>query len=192
MNKIALAVLLTLLVVIGINNLGDIIFHEETLEANAYPIEVEMAAADAGAAAEVEEKGPTLAALLQDVSAEDGEKVFKKCKACHTADEGGKNGTGPNLWNIVGREKASVAGFGYSDALVAKGGAWTYEDLDHFLTKPKDFVPGTKMAFAGLKKAEDRAELILYLRSLSASPMGLPAVEEVTEAVEAAVEGEVQ
>ena len=191
LNKIALAVLLTLLVVIGINNLGGIIFHDEQLEANAYPIEVEMAAADAGAAVE-EEKGPTLAALLTTVDAADGEKVFKKCKACHTVEEGGKNGTGPNLWDIVGRAKASVAGFGYSDAMTAKGGNWTFEDLDHFLTKPKDFVPGTKMAFAGLKKPEDRAELILYLRSLSASPKDLPAVEEVVEeaaeAVEAAVE----
>ncbi|WP_321397169.1 cytochrome c family protein [Emcibacter sp.] len=180
MNKIALAVLLTLLVVIGINNLGEIVFHEEELEANAYPVEVEMAAADTGEEA-VAEEGPSLAALLASASAADGEKVFKKCKACHTAEEGGKNGTGPNLWAIVGRDKASHEGFGYSDAMTAKGGSWTYEDLDHFLTKPKDFIPGTKMAFAGLKKGTDRAELIAYLRSLSATPMDLPAVEEVAE-----------
>ncbi|MFC7048832.1 c-type cytochrome [Emcibacter nanhaiensis] len=195
MNKIALAVLVTLLVVIGINNLGEIVFHEEHLEANAYPIEVEMAAADTGAAVE-EEKGPTLAALLATASAADGEKVFKKCKACHTAEEGGKNGTGPNLWGIVGRPKGSHEGFGYSDAMHAKGGNWTYEDLDHFLTKPKDFVPGTKMAFAGLKKPEDRAELIMFLHTLSNNPLPLPAVEEVAdqaagdaaEAVDAAAE----
>ncbi|WP_138379196.1 c-type cytochrome [Luteithermobacter gelatinilyticus] len=185
LNKIALAVLVTLLVIIGFNNLGDIIFHEEPLEKHAYPIEVEMAAVDTGGEA-VEEEGPSLAQLLAEASVEKGQKVFKKCQACHTVEEGGRNGTGPNLWNVVGRPKGAVAGFGYSDALLATGGNWTYEDLDRFLAKPRDFIPGTKMAFAGLKRDSDRADVILYLRSLSHDQLALP---EVGETAEAAAEG---
>lgn len=189
LNKIAAAVLLLLLIVIGIGKISDGVFKEAPLEANAYPIEVEVAAVSGPATAEVVEEGPSLAELLSVASVDKGQSVFKKCKACHTLDNGGKNGTGPNLWNGVGRAKGQVAGFKYSNALLEKGGDWTYENLDAFLKKPKDYVPGTKMAFAGLKKATDRAAVIAYMRTYADAPLDLPVVEAapVEEVVEEAV-----
>ena len=175
LNKIAMALLLTVLIMFGIFGLTDYIFDEEKLASNAYPIEVEAAADDAVVDDAVEE-GPSFAELLAVASVDKGETVFKQCKACHTSDQGGKNLVGPNLWNVVGRTKASVDGFSYSDGMTNKGGAWTYDDLDAFLQKPSDFVEKTKMSFAGLKKASDRAAVIVLLRSLSDAPVDLPAV----------------
>ena len=116
----------------------------------------------------------TVAALLASADAGDGKKVFKKCKACHTVDKGGAHKLGPNLWDVVGRAKAGAAGYKFSGALAGLGGAWTFEDLDAYLAKPRAFAPGTKMTFAGVRKAADRAAVILYLRSLSDSPKPLP------------------
>lgn len=118
--------------------------------------------------------GSELAALLESGDAGAGEKVFRKCKACHTIDKDGGNRIGPNLWNVVGRDKASVEGFSYSDALSGLGGAWTYEDLSAYLEDSKGFAPGNRMSFAGLKKPEDRANVILYLREHSDQPPALP------------------
>jgi cytochrome c len=126
------------------------------------------------AAAAEGDGGGDLSALLASADPADGEKVFKKCKACHTPEQGGPNRVGPNLWNVVGGPKAAHEGFSYSDAMKGLGGDWTYADLDAYLTKPKDFAPGTKMSFAGLKKPEDRAAVISYLRTLSDSPKPLP------------------
>lgn len=182
-NKIVMAFLLTILVVFGISGLTEIVYEDHELESNAYPIEVKTAEA-ASDDADEEEQGPTLASLLAASSADKGEKVFKKCKACHTVDNGGKNLVGPNLWNVVGRAKGSVESFAYSGGMTAKGGDWSYEDLDAFLKKPKDFIDGTKMSFAGLKKPADRAAIIAYLRSLSDAPMDLPA--KAAETVDAA------
>ena len=99
---------------------------------------------------------------------------MKQCFTCHTIDKGGPNKVGPNQWNIVGRKKASHEGFSYSSALQAKGGDWTYEDIDHMIYKPQAFVRGTKMAFAGLPKEQDRADVIAYLRTMSDNPPPLP------------------
>jgi cytochrome c len=95
-----------------------------------------------------------------------GAKIFNKCKACHSADQGGPNKVGPNLWDIVGRAKASHAGFNYSDALQAKGGDWTLPDLAAFLHKPKEYVPGTKMIFPGISDSADLSDLLAYLNTL--------------------------
>ena len=135
------------------------------------------------AAPEKEEPVAPLAVLLAEGDMAAGEKVFKKCAACHTAEQGGANKVGPNLWGIVGHAPASVAGFAYSDAMSGKGGTWTLESLNEFLADPKGVVPGTKMSFAGIKKPDQRADLLLYLRSLSASPVPLP--EPTVEASEA-------
>ncbi len=116
----------------------------------------------------------TVTALLASADAGDGKKVFRKCKACHTADKGGRHRVGPNLWDVVGRAKAGAGGYRFSGALAGLGGTWTFEDLDAFLARPKAFAPGTKMTFRGVKKAADRAALIAYLRSLSDSPKPLP------------------
>ncbi len=189
LNKIALALLLTVLVIFGIGSLTDVIFEEQQLASHSYPVEMEAEATEmeveapvATADVEAEEQEPSLGHLLAAASVEAGEKVFKKCKACHTTDNGGKNLVGPNLWNVVGRTIGGVDGFAYSDGMKEKGGVWTYEKLDAFLKKPGDFVNKTKMSFAGLKKAEDRADVIVLLRSLSDAPLDLPAAaEEETE-----------
>ncbi len=116
----------------------------------------------------------TVLALLASADAGDGRKIFRKCKACHTADKGGAHKVGPNLWEVVGRAKAAAGGYKFSGALAGLGGAWTFADLDAFLAKPKAFAPGTRMTFNGVRKAADRAAVIQYLRSLSDSPKPLP------------------
>ena len=116
----------------------------------------------------------TVLALLAAADAGAGKKVFKKCKACHSVDKGGAHRVGPNLWDVVGRAKAGAQGYRFSGVLAGLGGAWTFADLDAFLAKPKAFAPGTKMTFRGVRKAADRAAVILYLRSLSDSPKPLP------------------
>ena len=104
-----------------------------------------------------------------------GERLFnQQCKSCHTVDKGGANKVGPNLWSVVGRKKASHDGFSYSSALQGKGGDWSYEDINHMIFKPQGYVRGTKMAFAGLVKEQDRADVIAYLRTMSDSPAPLP------------------
>lgn len=169
-----MALLLTVLLVIGINALTAVIFEEE-LGTNAFPIEVEVAEV-ATVAEVIAPEGPALADLLALASVEKGRKVFKKCKICHTSENGGKNMIGPNLWDVVGHAKGGMGGFSYSNAMTATGGDWTYEDLDAFLKKPSDFMARTKMKFAGLKKPADRAAVIALLRSFSDAPVDLPAV----------------
>ena len=102
-------------------------------------------------------------AMIKVANLDSGAKIFKKCMTCHTAEKSGGNKIGPNLFGVVGRKKASIANFAYSDAMKKKGGNWNHADLNQFLTKPKDFVPGTKMGFAGLSKEQDRANVIAYL-----------------------------
>ena len=118
-------------------------------------------------------KRKPLAPLLAAAKISDGKTVSRKCGACHSMKQGGKNKIGPGLWNIVSAPKAR-SNFSYSKALKAKGGTWTFAHLDAFLEKPKGFIKGTKMLFAGIKKATDRAALLVYLRSLSKSPVPLP------------------
>lgn len=102
-------------------------------------------------------------AMIKTANLDAGAKVFKKCMTCHTAEKSGGNKIGPNLFGVVGRKRASVSNFAYSDAMKKKGGSWTHADLNQFLTKPKDFIPGTKMGFAGISKEQDRANVIAYL-----------------------------
>jgi len=128
------------------------------------------AAPTAPAAAVLEPVTPLLAQA--DVKA--GEQVFKKCATCHNADKGGKAKVGPDLWNIVGGPRAQFPGFSYSDALKGKSGNWDYDSLNEWLFSPKDFAPGTKMTFAGLKDVKERAEVIAYLRNQADSPAPLP------------------
>jgi len=128
----------------------------------------EKAAAPAAAAV-------PLASLLAKADPARGQALTKVCATCHTFDKGAAAKVGPNLYNVVDRAKGSEAGFGYSDAMKAKGGKWTFEDLNAFLTSPKGFVDGTKMGFGGEPDAGKRADLIAYLRTLSDSPAPLPA-----------------
>lgn len=119
-------------------------------------------------------EGSSLGALLAAADAAKGKKAFKKCAGCHTVDAGGKARVGPNLWDIVGRAVAAADGFSYSKAMAEHGGAWDFATLAAFLADPKGTVPGTKMGFKGVKRAADRADLLLYLRGLSESPAPLP------------------
>ena len=183
-NKAAMGILMFMLLAIGVSNLTEVVFEQEPLEANAYPIDT-ASVASASSADLATEKGPSIAELLQTASVEKGESVFKKCAACHTPENGGANKIGPNLWNVVGRNVASKADYDYSSAMHEHGGTWSYEALNQYLTSPKDYVPKNKMAFAGVKKDTDRASVILYLRSLSDTPHELPTVEVAEAPAEA-------
>lgn len=179
LNKIAGAVLFTVLIVLGLQNLAGVIYHSPAPEKPGFAVEV---AEQAGAATETAEvEVVPLATLLASASVEKGQRVAKKCGACHTFESGGANKVGPPLYDIVGRAKAAADGFGYSGAITEKGGEWSFENLDGFLAAPKKWLPGTSMAFAGIKKPEQRADLIAYLRSLSNSPVPLPAVESAPQ-----------
>jgi len=116
----------------------------------------------------------TLKVLLASASADDGKKVAKLCAACHSFNKNGKKKIGPNLFGIIGKARGFSSDFTYSTAIKEMGGKWGFEDLDAFLAKPKAFMPGTKMAFPGVKKAGDRAALILYMRSQAEQPAPLP------------------
>lgn len=173
LNKIAGAVLGSALAIVAINEIANIAIAPTAPETPAYVIETGAEEAN-GATDAVKPEGPSLAVLMASADAAKGEKVFKKCGACHTSEEGGANKIGPNLHAILGKAKASTADFSYSDALVEMGGEWGFEELNAFLTKPRDYVKGTKMSFAGLKKDGDRADLIAYLRTLGSSAVPLP------------------
>tara|TARA_R110002110_G_scaffold125123_2_gene302802 strand:- start:653 stop:1276 length:624 start_codon:yes stop_codon:yes gene_type:complete len=125
--------------------------------------------------------GPAIETLLQTADAAAGEKVFGKCAACHTINQGGANGIGPNLWGTFGKPHGHVAGFAYSDALTSIPGNWDWEGMNAWLTSPRKYAPGTKMTFAGLGKAEDRANLMVYLNA-QGSNLPLPAAPAAAEA----------
>lgn len=172
-NKVAASILCGLLLIWGLRIFSDALFHVEPLAANAYVVEgVEVAAVDTAGPAVPE--GPSLAVLLAEASADSGERVFRKCQACHTLEQGGRNGTGPNLYDVVGRALGATAGFRYSDALLGHGGDWGYEELDAYLENPRKAIPGNKMSFAGLRKTTDRADVIAYLRGYGDNPPPLP------------------
>ena len=150
--------------------------HERVIHYEVAGLEQDDAMHDEDAMAdEPEEPAIPLAQLLAEADIAKGQRTFKKCAACHTVDEGGKNKIGPNLWSIVNRTIASHEGFTYSDAMAALEGAWDFERLNQFTADPKGTVPGTKMAFKGVSKDGDRANVLAYLRSLSAEPAELPA-----------------
>jgi len=180
-NKVAAAVLTAGVIAMTCGLVAHMIYGSEHLTEMAYVIEVpEEGAAGAANTAESE---VSLAALLASGDMEAGQKEAKKCAACHTFENGGADKVGPNLWDILDNGIANNAGFAYSDAMAEhQGDNWTYDSLFHFLENPKAFVPGTKMSFAGIGKPEKRADLLLYLRSLSDNPAPLPEAEIQEEA----------
>jgi cytochrome c len=177
-NTIAGWVLGAGIVALGASIVTGEMFHQERPEKMGYPIEGVVVAGEGEAAAE-----PPIANLLAAADAAKGEQVFKKCTACHTINKGGANGTGPNLWGVVGAAIGKhAAGFPYSPALAGKGGNWDWESLNHWVKSPREFAPGTKMTFAGIGKGEERANLIAYLNTQSDSPLPLPAPQAAAPA----------
>ncbi len=156
--------------------------HAEDITKDAVTIEA-AAAVGAGAGAAKAAAVEPILAMIATADLERGKSVAKACAACHSFDNGGKNGVGPNLYGIVGRKKDSVAGYAYSGSLEKQGGAiWTYEELNKFLWKPKAYAPGTKMTYVGIKKSEDRAAVIAYLRSYNNAALPSPAEIEKEKA----------
>jgi len=153
--SIGLALAIVLFAVIVTN----ILYHPKNSVKRGFEIEI---SAD-GKVVKKQEKIVSLAEMMKTADATRGEKIFKKCASCHNVQKGEGAKVGPNLFGVVGRARGSFAGFAYSDAMKSKGGRWDGDSINQFITKPKDFLPGTKMAFPGLKKPQDRADVILFL-----------------------------
>jgi len=170
-NTIAGWVLFAGIVALGSSIVAGELFHSERPETMGYPIEGVVLEGEGGAEAE-----KPIAFYLASADAAKGEQVFKKCAACHNADQGGANQLGPNLYGVMGEEVASAhRGFPFSDALKGKGGTWTWDAMSAWLKSPKAYAPGTKMTFAGLSRPEDRANLMVWLNS-KGSNLPLPPV----------------
>ena len=175
-NKIIASILLTALIIIGIGKLADVLFYNEKPKVSAYKVEgvgeslVKEQSTEETKVVEVVD----IKALLAMGDMAHGEKVFKKCTACHMIAADGKNKIGPNLWGVIGRKAGSISDYKYSKAMVAYAKEWTFEEMNSYLIKPQAYIKGTKMAFAGLRKEKDRASVILYMNSKSASPKAIP------------------
>ena len=172
-NKIIAAIILTIVIVFGVNKLGDVIYSVKAPKGNTYNIVTEtkeISKADTAKA----EGDVNIGALLALGSIDHGKMVFKKCAACHSVLKGGGNKIGPALWGVIGRKAGSISDYKYSKAMSGFGKIWDFEGMNTFLNKPKDYVKGTKMAYAGLKKEKDRASIILYLNEQGDSPLPLP------------------
>ena len=176
-NKIFAAILVAGIIAMLSGFVADKLIHPKELKEDAYPIEgIELAAGGSTKEALPE---PILAMLAEADHAR-GQKLSKACAACHSFDQGGANGVGPNLYNIVGAQKQAKAGYAYSGVLNANGvNSWNYEALNKFLWKPKKYAPGTKMSYAGMKKPEDRAALIAWLNTLG-SNKPMPSEAQIT------------
>ena len=173
-NKIIAAVLLIALIVIGIGKISDIAFHVDKPEKSAYEVDIQESTQVASSTAKKIEEKVDIPALLALGDVSHGEKVFKKCSACHLVNKGGENKIGPALYGVIGRKVASKQDYKYSKAMAAYDKDWTFEEMNGYLKKPQSYIKGTKMAFAGLRKEKDRASVILYLNQNSDNPLPLP------------------
>jgi cytochrome c len=178
-NTIAGWVLGAGIVALGASIVSGEMFHQERPHKMGYPIEGVVIPGKGGPGAEAEQP---IANLLANADVGRGEGQFKKCTACHTINQGGANGTGPNIWGAMGKGIAKVSpGFAYSPALAGKGGNWDWESMSQWLKSPRDFAPGTKMTFAGISKAEDRADLLAYLNAQGSNlPLPTPQAAATT------------
>ncbi len=175
MNKIIVSIVFAVILVVGINKIADVIFYVDKPEKSAYQVANITDATNTTASETISDntESGNIMALFSSASAAEGEKVFKKCAACHSVTQGGANKIGPALWGVLGRQAGSVSDYKYSKAMAAHGKVWSFEEMDGFLTKPKDWIKGTKMSFAGLKNPKERAAVILYMNENSSNPLPL-------------------
>ena len=175
MNKIIVSILLTIGLILAINKITDAIFYIEKPEKSAYQVANITITPSSGTSETNTEnsKSENIMALFTSTSAAEGEKVFKKCSACHSIAKGGGNKIGPALWGVLGRKAGSISDYKYSKAMTAHEKTWSFEEINGFLTKPKDWIKGTKMSFVGLKNAKERAAVILYMNEKTDSPLPL-------------------
>ncbi len=170
-NKIIAAIVLTVVVVLGIDGVSDLFFKVDKPIVSGYKVEIDTASTST---VKDGDSQLDLQAFFASASVDKGKSVFKKCAACHSIKKGGKNNIGPALYSVVERNIAGVTDYKYSKALVAYGKKWNVEELNGFLLKPAKWIKGNKMGFAGLKKEEDRASVILYLNANGDEPLDLP------------------
>ena len=174
MNKIIASIVLAVILVLGINKISDVIFYVKKPEKSAYQVaDVSTTATTETTSASSSTGSGDIMALLASASAADGKKVFKKCAACHSIAKGGGNKIGPALWGVLGRQAGSISDYKYSKAMATHGKSWSFEEMNGFLIKPKDWIKGTKMTFVGLKKETERAAVILYMNNNTDSPLPL-------------------
>ncbi len=174
LNKIFAAILIVILLVFGLDAIVDRVFEVKKLENPAYKVDVEEKSMANTSETITDGEKFDVAALMSKGNLSDGEKVFKKCAACHSIKKDGRNKIGPALYNVVGRAVGGVSDYKYSKALASYGKNWTFEELNGFLIKPATYLKGTKMAYAGLKKETDRASVIIYLNQNGDNPTPLP------------------
>ena len=173
MNKIVVSVAFAVILLIGINKIADTIYNVEKPEKSAYQV-TSSTTVDSTNTSETNSENlesESIMALFASVSATDGAKVFSKCKACHSIAKDGGNKIGPALWGVIGWNAGAVTDYKYSKAMLAHGKKWSFEEMNGFLIKPKEWVQGTKMSYAGLKDAKDRAAVILYMNENSDNPL---------------------
>ena len=176
-NKIIASILLTALIIIGIGKIVDILFYVEKPKLSAYKVEgIDQSSSGQQTSVKTEKavEAVDIKTLLAMGDLAHGEKVFKKCTACHMIAADGKNKIGPNLWGVIGRTAGAIDDYNYSKAMKAYAKEWTFEEMNSYLIKPQAYIKGTKMAFAGLRKEKDRSSVILYMNSKSSSPKPLP------------------
>jgi cytochrome c len=176
-NKIAGALLATCLALLALNITAEAIFAPQQPAKPGFEIDVKQTPEAGGAEAKAAPEEP-IEKLLASANVEHGQASARACATCHNFQKNGPNAVGPNLYGVVGRARATAPGFAYSDAMKAKGGAWSVDDLNKFLTNPKEFVPGTKMMFPGFSKEAQRADVITYLNTLSDNPKPLPTAQQ--------------
>ena len=175
MNKIIASIILAIILVLGINKITDIIFYVEKPKKSAYQVASVTTVTSTTSAETSSENSESenIVALFASTSAANGAKVFKKCLACHSVVKGGPNKIGPNIFGVLNRRAGSVSNYKYSKAILAYGKVWSFEEMNGFLTKPKDWIKGTKMSFIGLRSAKDRAAVILYMNENTDNPLPL-------------------
>ena len=175
MNKIVVSIVLAIILIVGINKITNSIYYVEKLEKSAYQIDSDIEVAST-TSAETNSSGSAeknIMALFASTNSSEGEKIFKKCAACHSITQGGANKIGPSLWGVLGRKAGSVSDYKYSKGMIAYAKPWSFEEMNGFLLKPKDWVKGTKMSFAGLKNVKERAAVILYMNENTNNPLPL-------------------